>query len=202
MKGSIVAVGLVAVVAAQNPFAVSQLSVLSADLKDALSPPSSILPELLSGVPSNVISAFDNPTALPSLVSSLEATPPAWFTALPSDAQHWIIGAEEVYASLEPQIASLEAIVGGITAPGGTGATGSSSLPKSTSYSNSTITSTKSSTSATTKATSLTASPAVVASSSSKATSSSSSGGAASPTGAVAAGVMGAVGLLGLALAL
>ncbi|KAF8867061.1 hypothetical protein BDZ45DRAFT_734319 [Acephala macrosclerotiorum] len=224
MKCSIVAAGLVAVVAAQNPSAYSKISVLSAELASAINPPSSIAAEyvpsivittnnfaanwcdatLATGLPSSVLAAITNPASLPGLISSLEAaaTAPAWFGSLPADAQAWVLSAAGAYTSIEPEISSL-AIAAGVTGTGA--ATGTSATVKSassTGYSNTTIASTSksSSSTATTQASSLTTSAA--ASSSSKASSSSSSGGAASPTGAVAAGVMGAVGILGLALAL
>jgi len=120
---------------------------------------------------------------------------PSWYSALPSDAQSYVIGIAAKAETIVSEIVSLEIAAGLTTISGvGTGTAPSTTAPKTTSYSNSTITTTSkaATTSAvvvTTKATSSSAAP-------------SSSSKAAAPTNAISVGILGAVGFLGLAVAL
>jgi hypothetical protein len=171
-------------------------------LSSELTPPSSIAAEL-TGVPASVYSALTNPTALAALESQFVTAPPAWYTALPSDAQAWVISIAPKFVSIESQILGLEVEAGLTTLAGAAAGTGvSSSTAKATGVSNSTIASVSKGTTTTGATKAPTTAATTAAASSKAASSSSSSGGAASPTGMVAAGVMGAVGFLGFALAL
>lgn len=95
------------------PSSLSQISSLSAQL--AL--PTKIAAEL-TGVPSSVFVALGNPTALPALESQFIASPPAWFTTLPADAQAYILSVAPKHASVESQIISLEIAAGLVTTGG------------------------------------------------------------------------------------
>lgn len=150
----------------------------------------------LTGVPASVTSALTNPSAVSALQSQIiQSGFPSWYTALPTDAQSYILGVAGKAATIVPEIVSLEVAAGLTTISGvGTGTAVSTSSAKTTSYSNSTITTT--SKAATTSAVVVT----TKASSSAVPTSSSKAG--AAPTGVVAAGILGAVGFLGLAVAL
>ncbi len=162
----------------------------------------------LTGVPASVTQALGNPSAISVLESQIIVSGfPSWYTALPSEAQSYVLAAPALYASIYPQISSLE-VAAGLTTVSGLGGTGvipggpiqtSASTGGSNSTSNSSGT-TGSST--TTKATTTTGSTASGASTTTSGSSSSSSAGVAPTNAPLVAGVMGAVGFLGLALAL
>ena len=150
----------------------------------------------LTGVPSSLTAALGYPSEIAVLQSEILASGlPDWFTSLPSDAQNWIIGIAGKALTLIPKIASLEVEAGLITQSSTATQTGSNptgTTPAATSSNNSVATS----------STTVTASAAATTTkaSSSAAPSSSSKAGAA-PTGVVAS-LLGAIGILGVAIAL
>ncbi|KAF4636943.1 hypothetical protein G7Y89_g1143 [Cudoniella acicularis] len=150
-----------------------------------------------SAVPSTVVAAVSNPTELAQIYTQIEdGQTPAWFLALPAEAQAYLI-------SLGPKIQTLIALEAsaGIIPTSGAAGTGTGAVT-STAYSNSTVTTASLSASkATTSGVSASTTKAATASSSGGASSSSSKAGA-QPTGAIAAGVVGAAGFLGLVMAL
>lgn len=193
-----------------NPSLSSVLAEISS-LYDQILPPSSIAAEL-TGIPASVTELLSDPSAASVYESQVIASGfPSWFTALPSDAQSYILAAPGKYATIYPEIVSLQ-VAAGITSLGSAAGTGVSTTNPSgpivtasgsaTGKSNSNTTVTTGSLSSTgTAATTKAASSSGSATAKTSASSSSSSAGAA-PTNALAAGVMGAVGFLGLALAL
>jgi hypothetical protein len=149
----------------------------------------------LLGIPSTVTAILGNPTAVSALENQInnESGFPAWFSTLAPDAQSWVISIAGVAATIIPELVSLE-IGAGLTPSGGTGTAPATTSAMTTSYSNSIMTTTS-------KATTTSAIITTTQGSSSAAPSSSSKAGAA-PTGVIAAGVLGAVGFLGVIVAL
>jgi hypothetical protein len=150
-------------------------------------------------VPTSVYAVLGDPTALAALESQFITAPPAWFTSLPVDAQAFVISLAPKYMSIMPQILSLEVAAGLTTLPAAAATAtdvAATARATATGFSNSTIVTSRGTGSATgtTKA-------ATASASTSKAPSTSISAGAA-PTNAIAAGIVGAVGFIGLALAL
>lgn len=141
--------------------------------------------------------AFAEKSGLAVLYESLIASPPAWFLALPQAAQQYLIS--QVGPKIQ-SIASLEVAAGIITLPGavGTGTGGPAKPTNGTSLSTDMSSATLSSgPKPTSKATPKPTSPAAT-----PITGSSSSKAGAQPTGVIAAGLFGAVGFLGVAMAL
>jgi hypothetical protein len=176
----------------------SNASILSeiSSIEAEITIPASIQAQL-TGVPSSVSAAFAEKTGLAQLYNSLIASPPAWLLTLPPAVQQYLIS--EVGPKIQ-NVASLEVAAGIITLPGAVGTgTGSSAKPTngtglSTGTGSATLSSGPKPTSKTTpKPTSPAATP-IAGSSSSKA--------GAQPTGVIAAGLFGAVGFLGVAMAL
>jgi carbohydrate-binding DOMON domain-containing protein len=149
----------------------------------------------LGGVPATDTGVIGNPSAISILQSQiLESGFPAWFSTLAPDAQSWVLGIAMTAATIIPEIASLEVEAGLTTYTSSTATAPASTSASTTSHSGSTtITTTKATTTSQVITTTQTSSPASPSSSSSKA--------GAAPT-KVIAGILGAVGFLGLAVAL
>lgn len=113
-----------------NPSLSSILSEISS-LSAQIAPPTNIAAEL-TGVPSSVFVALANPTALAALESQFIASPPAWFTTLPADAQSYFLSVAPKYASIVPQISSLEIAAELITVSAASLSTAASSLAQTT----------------------------------------------------------------------
>ncbi|KAG9238619.1 hypothetical protein BJ875DRAFT_23253 [Amylocarpus encephaloides] len=198
----------------QDPVAIaSSIASIAAEITDA---PTSIEAELQK-VPSSVQTALQNPTALAEIQSQIvNGQLPDWFSRLPPAAQSYLI-------NLFPKIQTLIALgsqIGVSNGPYTTGsyvaATGTGSFvePTDVSASNATVSNGTVSTGKPTVATSdtgLSGGPVTKSSAAAPAPStagagaggvSSTSKAGARPTGVIAAGVFGAVGFLGLALAL
>src|SRR5881392_3011999 len=92
--------------------AVSEIQALSSQLN----PPSNIIAEL-SGVPPEVVAAITDPASLSAVDAEFKTGRPSWFTALPSDAQAYIISVKSDLSA----IASLESVAGISAGPGATG---------------------------------------------------------------------------------
>ncbi|PMD55873.1 uncharacterized protein K444DRAFT_616951 [Hyaloscypha bicolor E] len=175
----------------QSPSLASVLSQISS-LQAELQPPPSILSEL-SGVPATVTAALNNPSLVSVLQSQINASGfPGWYSSLAPDAQSWVISVAGVAATVIPEIVSLEVAASLTTLAGGTGSATATTSSMTKSHSNSTM-------STTSKATP-TLTPTTKASSSPVPSKSSSAG--AAPTNIAAAGILGAVGFLGLVVAL
>jgi len=190
-----------------NPSLSSILAQISS-LEAKILPPSSIAAEL-TGVPASVTAALGNPSAISALESEILASGfPSWYTALPSEAQSYVLAAPGVYQSIYPQIVSLE-IAAGLTTVSGLGGTGTNPggpIQTVSGGSNSTRNSTTSRSGTTGSAATTSAPSSTTATTSGlggvSSTSRSSSAGVAPTNAPLAAGVMGAVAFLGLALAL
>jgi len=149
----------------------------------------------LGGVPATDTGVIGNPSAISILQSQiLESGFPAWFSTLAPDAQSWVLGIAMTAATIIPEIASLE-VEAGLTTYTSSAATAPASTSASTTShsSNTMVATTKATTTSQVITTTQTSSPASPSTSSSKA--------GAAPT-KVIAGFLGAVGFLGLAVAL
>lgn len=148
-------------------------------------PPASILSQLYSAVPSDIISeALATPTVIGSIVSEIEAgTTPAWYSSLPPDVKSYLSSA---YATL-----------GDTTATTSGSASETSTTESATETSSDESTTTESETSTTESATESSSDEDEAASTSD------STDAAPAPTGnALGMSVAGAAGIVGLALAL
>jgi hypothetical protein len=142
--------------------------------------------------PSVTDGAVSDPSKISVLQSQiLESGFPGWWSSLAPDAQSWIIGIAGVAATVIPEVVSIE-VAAGLTTIGKTETAPTATASSTRSRSNSTITTTS-------KAT-LTPAPTIEASSSPLPSKSSSAG--AAPTHVAVAGILGAVGFLGLVVAL
>ncbi|PMD17474.1 hypothetical protein NA56DRAFT_662115 [Hyaloscypha hepaticicola] len=175
----------------------SSLLARISSLWEELIPPYSIYTEL-GGVPATDTGVIGNPSAVEILQSQiLESGFPAWFSTLAPDAQSWVLGIAMTAATIIPELASLEVEAGltTITTSTATATAPASTSASTTSHSSGTMitTTTKATTTSQVITTTQTSSPASPSTSSSKA--------GAAPT-KVIAGFLGAVGFLGLAVAL
>ncbi|KAE9376944.1 hypothetical protein N431DRAFT_555234 [Stipitochalara longipes BDJ] len=173
----------------QNPTLSSILSQI-ASLEGDIIPPASILSEVITAIPATVTAVLANPSEISVLESEILASGfPGWYSSLPPDAQSWVIAIAGVAATIIPELASLQGAAASITGGSGTGSAPAPTSLTTGSHSNSTLSKTTSTLATATKTSNPTAQ------------SSSSTAGAA-PTNVVAAGILGAVGFLGLVVAL
>ena len=139
--------------------------------------------DLLSIIPTSVFSALTDPAAAASLSSAFAAgSTPAWFSSLPASDKSWLSSYQSQIAELGPTIWSLETAAGITSGP----------YPGPTADTNAAVTGSKGGATAAASKTS-------AGSAQSGAT---STGGGVKQTGALAMGVAGAIGVLGLAVAL
>lgn len=158
--------------------------------------PSSILTVLETAIPASWYSDFANPASQSSIIADIEAgTMPAWYNKLPASVKAWATSADAFgLTAATPTADSADSAdstgsaavqtAGASTASGSNGSAAMQTTAASTSSGS------------TSTAASGSASP------SSMAASSTSTGGAPVATGSVAMSLAGAVGLLGLAIAL
>ncbi|KAL2043467.1 hypothetical protein N7G274_003774 [Stereocaulon virgatum] len=190
-------------------------------------PTSSVLAVLLTAAPSGFVSQVVNdPSYAASFESAFSAgSSPSWFNGLPTDVRSYLHtysgfgGLATAAGAFEAatQTASSELIAGGTatgirplgvpTTSGSSGASAATATATSGSSGMSMTTSMNSSASAASVSSASTLSAAQnsvtqVSSSRTTASSASSQGGAARPTGAIAVGLAGAIGVLGVAIAL
>ncbi|KAF1981088.1 hypothetical protein K402DRAFT_425677 [Aulographum hederae CBS 113979] len=165
--------------------AVAQLAPYPVEKRqDAIPDQSSIRSVLLTAIPSSLLDvAATNPVEFSSIIASefAEATPPAWFTSLPTDIQTLLLATPTAASSGMPG-SSVNS-----TLPMPTGSTNSTTGGNGT-VSNSTITS------------STRTMPTLPsdASTSAEQTSTTSTGGAALPSAVIGAGIAGAIGFVGM----
>ncbi|KAJ5911212.1 uncharacterized protein N7473_000515 [Penicillium subrubescens] len=157
--------------------------------------PSSILTVIATAIPATWLADIMDPSSSASIMSEIEAgTLPAWYNNLPSSVKAWatsaygldITATDSANAATTTAAGAVATATGAATTASTTGSVESSSAAVSGAVS--------SATSVASKATSAAASSAHA--------SATSTGGAPVATGGVAMSIMGAAGILGLALAL
>ncbi|GLI72363.1 hypothetical protein PoHVEF18_000535 [Penicillium ochrochloron] len=161
--------------------------------------PSSILSVIATAIPATWLADIMDPASSASIMSEIDAgTMPAWYNNLPSSVKAWATSAYgfDVTATDSANAATTTAAGAVATATGAatTGSTTGSVESSSAAVSGAVSSAVSSATSAASKATSAAASSAHA--------SATSTGGAPVATGGVAMSIMGAAGILGLALAL
>ncbi|KAF3393780.1 hypothetical protein F1880_005427 [Penicillium rolfsii] len=200
MQFKLIAALLFAGTALAAPQGTSSSSSTSDDETDLLdSVPSSILSVIATAVPATWLADIMDPASSSSIMSEIEAgTLPAWYNNLPGSVKAWATSAYGIdLAGTDAASATATTTAASEVAA----ATGAVSTGSSTGSVESAVSSAVSSaTSALAQATSAAASAA--SSASSAHASATSTGGAPVATGGVAMSIMGAAGILGLALAL
>lgn len=173
----------------------SDLGDAAAALSDV---PSSILTVLETAIPASWYNDLANPASQSSMIAEIEAgTMPAWYNNLPASVKAWATSAGEL--GLTAATPTADSADSADSTSGSTGSAAVQTTAASTASGSSgsaAMQTTAASTSSGSTAASGSASP------SSKAASSTSTGGAPIATGSVAMSFAGAVGLLGLAIAL
>lgn len=169
-------------------------------------PPSSILNVLATAVPTSVLGELDNLSAISAwaygLASSIEnGQTPGWVASLPPSVKSYLYTAYVTETGAAAPTVTA-ASTGGMSTSPATATVTSVSESSSGSSAGATSASTGSAASAASSVASAVSSAASAASSAAAAGSSTSTGGAPAATGALAVGLTGAVGVLGLALAL
>ena len=168
--------------------------------------PSSILTVLETAIPASWYNDLANPASQSSMIAEIEAgTMPAWYNNLPASVKAWATSAGELGLTAPTTTAdsadSADSASGSngsaaVQTPAASTSSGSGSASGSNASAAMQTTTASTSSGSTSTAASGSASP------SSKAASSTSTGGAPIATGSVAMSLAGAVGLLGLAIAL
>ncbi|KAJ5443821.1 uncharacterized protein N7458_007693 [Penicillium daleae] len=181
---------LAALLFSATALAAPQATGTSSDSMDAAallaSVPNSILTVIETAVPVSFLNDIMDPSSRSSLIAQIEAgTLPAWYSSLPNSVKAWATS-----AFFNAEASATDAAASGATATG-SGSTASGSAPSASAAVSSAVPSASAAASSNS------------ASASSAAASATSSGGAAPvATGGVAMSMVGAAGILGLALAL
>jgi hypothetical protein len=85
------------------------ISASIASLLGLLHPPSSIATEL-SALPTSVLSGLEGPNAISAVDQLYVDKGAAWFTALPSGAESWVLGLPSQAVTIRPQVISLQSL--------------------------------------------------------------------------------------------
>jgi len=96
---------------ASSAGAISSVFSRISSLGNEILPPTSLVPQL-TGIPASVTSALFNTALQPSLSSEIVASPPAWFTSLGPDAKAYILGIPAKESTIISQIISIEVAAG------------------------------------------------------------------------------------------